>query len=309
VPDDTPFFIVGVPRSGTTLLRQLLRGHPRLAVPPESHFVPAALRAADGAAALQVVLGSEHFAEWSIDPAAVTEQAHATDMSPAAVVRSAFEAYAAAQDRPRWGDKTPAYLMHLPLLAQAFPGARFVHLVRDGREVAVSWRDAWWGPDDVLLAAHQWRRMINRSAADSERLPAGSRIQVRYDALVTDPKAELTRILAFLGEEMREGLLDSGDRSAADRSAAPREHRRLLEPPRPQVRDWRASCSPREQARVEALVGPTMRRLGLADDLAAGAWRRLDAEAHLLPRRAREWVRWRLRVRQPRDRQPRDRQH
>src|SRR4051794_17280172 len=131
-----PFFIVGVPRSGTTLLRQMLRGHPRLAVPPESHFVPAALNAPSGAAALELILRDEHFADWQVDAADVRRRATTSDMTPASVVRAAFETYAQAQGRPRWGDKTPAYVLHMPLLAEAFPGARFVHIIRDGRDVA-----------------------------------------------------------------------------------------------------------------------------------------------------------------------------
>jgi hypothetical protein len=204
--------------------------------------------------------------------------------------------YAEAQGKPRWGDKTPSYLLHMPLLTRAFPGARFVHIVRDGREVATSWRETWWGPDDVLLTAHQWRRMLARSAADARRLPPGSLLEVRYAALVEEPMPQLARILDFLGEDMQDDLLAYAERSAADLPGTPREHRHLLEPPRSQIRDWRASCTPAEQARVEALVAPTMRRLGLGGHLRSTPWRRLDAELHLLPVRGRKWLGWVVRA-------------
>ena len=290
-----PFFIVGVPRSGTTLLRQMLRGHPRLAVPPESHFVPAALNAASGPAALELILRDENFAEWQIDPELVRERAHASDMSPVSVVRAAFETYAQAQGRPRWGDKTPGYVLHMPLLAKAFPGARFVHIIRDGREVAASWREAWWGPDDVLATAHQWRRMIRRAESGSKRLPAGSLLEVRYASLVAQPREQLTRIIDFLGETMHDDLLDYTERSAADLQHVPVEHRHLLEPPRQHVRDWRASCTASEQAHVEAIVAPTMRRLRLEPSPNTTARQRLEAELRLLPRRTRNRAAWLLR--------------
>lgn len=292
---DAPFFIVGVPRSGTTLLRQMLRGHPRLAVPPESHFVPTALRAADGDAALREVLGNEHFAEWGLDPDAVRERVGATDGTPSAVVRATFETYAAAHNRPRWGDKTPAYLVHLPLLAQAFPAARFVHIVRDGCEVAVSWSETRWGPADLLLAAHKWRRMVTRARRDGARMPERY-LEVQYRRLVANPDEELARILAFLGEDMAAGLADYQARSAVEMPGLPFEHRHLLQPPDRQVRDWRTSCTIAEQARVEAIVARTMRRVGL-DGNEPAMWRRADAELRLLPLRVREWSAWVVKAR------------
>ena len=93
---EAPFFIVGVPRSGTTLLRQMLRGHPRLAIPRESHFVPAALAAPTGAAALDLIVNDEHFAQWAIDADQVRRRAAATDMSPPAVVRASWPRNSAA---------------------------------------------------------------------------------------------------------------------------------------------------------------------------------------------------------------------
>jgi hypothetical protein len=293
---DAPFFIVGVPRSGTTLLRQMLRGHPRLVVPPESHFVPAVLAAPTAEAALDRMLGDEHFVRWGIDPADVRRRAATGQQTPAGMLRAAYETYADAHGRPRWGDKTPAYVVHIPLLAATFPGAQFVHIIRDGRDVAASWRETWWGPDDVLVTAHQWRRMIARGQAAAARLPHGRYLEVRYDRLVADPEPELARVLEFLGEEMHGGLLDYTERFATDLPNTPVEHRHLLEPPRAHVRDWRASCTPQEQARVEAVVAPTMRRLSLDTDIRTTPWRRADAELRLLPHRLRARTTWLLRA-------------
>src|SRR4051812_40353968 len=189
-----PFFIVGVPRSGTTLLRQMLRGHPRLATPRESHFVPPALSAASGDAALDVILTSRQFAEWGIDADAVRRRARLTDRTPAAAVRAAFETYAESQGKPRWGDKTPGYVRRMPQLAAAFPGAKFVHIIRDGRQVAASLSETWWGPHDILFAADHWRRIIGEARAAVGALPPSQYLEVRYADLVADPEPLLAHI-------------------------------------------------------------------------------------------------------------------
>jgi hypothetical protein len=287
VEAEPPFFIVGVPRSGTTMLRHMLAGHPRLAIPRESHFVPAALSAPSGAAALDLILATRQFSEWGVDPDVVRDRASRTDMTPSAVVHATFETYAAAQGKPRWGDKTPRYVAHMPQLAAAFPDARFVHILRDGREVATSLRDAWWGPGDLLLAAHEWRRTVAQGLDDAATLPAERYLEVRYQRLASSPEAELTRVLHFLGEEMVDGLLDYADRAISEQPQLPVEHRHLAEPPKAGLRDWRASCTPAEAARLDALLAPTLRRCGLDQHVSSTGWRRAEAEARLLAARYR----------------------
>src|SRR4051794_27962840 len=128
-------FVVGCSRSGTTLLRALLDAHPLLAVPPESHFAVAPR--------LRRLGRDPWFRLWGIEP----PDLRGLDVADA--VRAVFAAYAAAQGKPRYADKTPHYVSHLPLLAERFPEARFVHVVRDGRDVALSLLEVPWGPDDV----------------------------------------------------------------------------------------------------------------------------------------------------------------
>jgi hypothetical protein len=290
--NDGPFFVVGVARSGTTLLRQMLRGHPRLAIPRESHFVPDALQSSTPEAALERVLSDRHFHTWDVDPDDVRRRvAGLATPTPAAVVRAAFEAYADAQDKPRWGEKTPAYVFHVALLADAFPDARFVHLVRDGREVIQSLLERRWGPDDLLLAARFWRRGVRAAQRDGARV--GSRyVEVRYDELVAEPAAVLEQICAFLGEERAAEMLDYSPRAAEEHEELPGLHRHLLEPPTPGLRDWRARWSDDVTAKVEAVIGPTLVRLGYPLALPAPSLPvRGRAEVELLGRRLRARLR------------------
>jgi hypothetical protein len=137
--------------------------------------------------------------------------------------------------------------------------------------------------------------MIRRAEAGTNRLPEGSVLEIRYASLVAQPREELARIIDFLGETMHENVLDYTERSAVDLTHVPVEHRHLLEPPRQHVRDWRASCTPAEQVRVEAIAAPTMRRLRLHPIPRTTARQRVDAELRLLPRRARNRAEWLLR--------------
>jgi hypothetical protein len=285
---DAPVFVVGVPRSGTTLLRQMLRGSPTLAIPRESHFVPRALEAPTPAAALDVVLSSPHLATWEIDPEAVRRRA-ASAANPAAVVRAAFETYADAKGKRRWGDKTPGYVAHIDLLARAFPDALFVHIVRDGREVADSLREQRWGPPNLLIAAYAWRMWVRAGRDAGERLGPSRYHEIAYEDLAAAPAETLTRVCAFLGEDVvLDEMFDYATRAAGEHAVLPHLHRHIAKPPTPGLRDWRANCSPDEQLDIEAIMGPQLVRFGYQPSPASQTpWRRVRAESKLYVRRAR----------------------
>jgi hypothetical protein len=136
-----PVVVLGVSRSGTTLLKEMLDRHSALAIPTESYFVPQ-LWARHGPrpqreAFLADVARLARIAEWGVTPRMVAERLPAKPTFAAAVA-AIYRAYADARGKPRFGDKTPAYMQRLDLLEVAFPGALYVHLVRDGRDAALS---------------------------------------------------------------------------------------------------------------------------------------------------------------------------
>jgi hypothetical protein len=236
-------FVVGCSRSGTTLLRALLDAHPLLAVPPESHFaVLPRLR----------LRRDPWFRLWGIDPPDVR------DLDVADAVRAVFAAYAAAQDKPRYADKTPHYVSHLPLLAKRFPEARFVHVVRDGRDVALSLLEVPWGPDDVEGAALHWRRRVLEGRAAG--LGPERYRELRYEALVADPERELRALAAWLELPYDPAMLDPARRPEA---VPYREHHgRLALAPTVGLRDWRREMSAAEAARFHAVAGDALAELG-----------------------------------------------
>lgn len=165
VPTVFPFF-VGCGRSGTTLLRRIFTSHPALAVPYESHFivpmcditVRPRYETPQGFATdnfISDLLAQPAIRRWQLPEeelrAALFE--HPCDCADA--IRRVFALYAYRQGKPRYGDKTAVYVLSIAVLAHVFPEARFVHIIRDGRDVALSWLDTGWdfGPETVEEAA------------------------------------------------------------------------------------------------------------------------------------------------------------
>jgi len=251
-------FVVGCGRSGTTLLRALLDAHPLLAVAPESHFVvaldPGGQRI--GRRRFRRALArSPWFALWDLDPAAI-----ALERRPrfADAVRATFAAYARARGKPRYADKTPHYVSHLPRLAARFGEARFVHLIRDGRDVAASLRRVPWGPPTLDGAAAVWARRVREGRAAEGALGPGRYREVRYEALVAAPQAVVDDLLPWLG--LPPAVLRHDPARLVVPHAA--HHERLRLPPTPGLRDWRRELTAGEVAEVQAVAGPELSALG-----------------------------------------------
>src|SRR5262245_11393925 len=141
-PAPTPF-VVGVGRSGTTLLRLMLDAHPQMTIPPETHFVPAVIEACRPAArpesAVEAMTSVRQWGDQGIDAAEMLDRMRALEpLDAAAALRSFYALQAERQGKPRWGDKTPVYVESMDLIGEALPEARFIHLIRDGRDVALS---------------------------------------------------------------------------------------------------------------------------------------------------------------------------
>ena len=195
-------FIVGTGRCGSTLLRLMLDSHPDLAIPDETHFIPRlvslANQGADRRGLADAMQGDPRWASWGIDAPQLLTRANSHNAPPlASVLRAFFECYASRFGKSRYGDKTPPYVYEMPRIRQLFPEARFVHLVRDGRDVALSMREsAWWGPKTLADTAAWWSNTILTARAHGTGAP--DYLEVRFEDLVLEPEATLRRICAFI---------------------------------------------------------------------------------------------------------------
>jgi len=262
--------VLGVRRSGTTLLRVMLDRNPALAVPDESYFVPQLARRHRGtvepASFVDDLRRLPTLAEWDIPADAVAARLR-PGMTTGEAIAAVFEAYAAERGKPRWGDKTPLYMQHLPLLERLFPEASFVHLIRDGRDAALSFlsvpegimTEGWGYPRDAAGFACQWATEVRAARALGERVGPGRYLELRYEALVADPAGELRRTCSFAGLEYDEAMLGYVGRTESAR----KEHQqRLNEPPRVGVRDWSTEMPVADRAAFEAVAGDLLAALG-----------------------------------------------
>src|SRR4051812_20808382 len=287
-------FVVGCGRSGTTLLRAMLDSHPLLHVPPESRFVPALLEREselrvggrlDPDKLVDSLARDEHFRAWGLPEDDLRALLRTNEpASVADAVRAMFKLRASAASKPRYGDKSPPYVMRLPLLASAFPEGRFVHLVRDGRDVALAFMDADFGPESAAHLALHWRLRVERGRKAGETLGAQRYLEVRYEDLVAEPEPVLRRVCDFIDLEYDDAMLGYQARVAeiVQFDPDPTNHRNLAKPPTVGLRDWRTQMSRSDVARFELLGSNTLRQFSYEPSGATPTARdRRDAAAAL----------------------------
>lgn len=270
-------FLTGCERSGTTMLRAMVDAHPQVAVPDESHFLPTlvARRHAleDGSGVhvdrlVQLLHTSPGFRRWRLDRQAVAEcfwRARPRDL--AAAVRLLYGLYAHREGKSRYADKTTTYVFAMPAIAATLPESRFVHLVRDGRNVALSLLQVPWGPATVEEAAVWWRVRVEAARDAGALLGPHRYTEARFEDLVASPDTELARLTDFLGISWDPRMLQYHSASSttilqrmpADRQ---RTHENLRRPPTATLRDWRHEMSAASQLAFEALAGDLLEELG-----------------------------------------------
>jgi hypothetical protein len=260
-----PLVILGVSRSGTTLLRVMLDRHSHLAVPDESFFVPLLadrhLLRVDADDFLDDVRRLKTVREWGVRLDKL--RARLSDGMPIArAIRAIYEVYAEEQGKSRWGDKTPMYMRHLLLLRRLFPDAQYVHLIRDGRDAALSFLsmpegvafETWAHPRSVAEFACLWRTEV----AAARRLRGERYLEVLYEDLVTDTEQVLKRICSFAGLPYESAMTDYTGSESEQRT----HQQSLKRPLTPTLRDWRTEMRPEDVAAFEAAAGDLLEELG-----------------------------------------------
>lgn len=251
---ERPVFLVGAERSGTTLLRLLLDGHPDVAFASESEFLvdrmgdDGSFPAPDAYAEYLATNRVFQLSGLEVDPR----------LAYPALARS-FLAQRAA-DRPVVGATVHR---RFDLLLHLFPEARFVHLIRDARDVAASVIARGWAGNTWTASARwedaerAWERLV-------ALLPADRWLELRYEDLLRAPERELGRICAFLGIPFRREMLEVEGRSSYRRP----------DPSRAEA--WRRHLSPRAVRLVEARIGGLLEARGYAPSglppLRVGPW-------------------------------------
>lgn len=210
-----PIFIVGMPRSGTTLLTTILSAHPRIAISPESHFltywvptyghldlnIPSEFQQF-----WQALSQSQRFSYFDIDPDKTLETILAKEfLSYATIFAGWLETYADRYQKNRWGEKTPLHYQHLEQLLQWFPNAQVLWMLRDPRAVTASLLKMTWASRYVHVHAEHW---YQSTLLYEQHWRTDPRVKlVRYEDLVRQPDLSLKKIFKFLNEDYPQELL------------------------------------------------------------------------------------------------------
>jgi hypothetical protein len=263
-----PIVLGGCGRSGTTLLRMMLDSHRRICCGPESSLFRR--RAVDP----EALAGKFGFAPGEV-----------LAIHGAARSRQEFiEAFAALcmrkAGKARWAEKTPRNISRLATVFRFFPEARFVHVLRDGRDVACSLRThprhkvvdgklvplETWKP--IAGGARRWVRDIEAS----RKWWSDPRFHtVRYEDLVLDPRPVLERLMAFLGEDWDEAMLAhaAADSPFRDATRFAQNPEALGAVTTTSLSRWQRELDARDKRIFKRIAGPLLVELDYAKD---NAW-------------------------------------
>lgn len=266
--DFEPLFIVGCPRSGTTLLSALLDRNSQIAATPETHFfsefLAKHLRSSsygNHEALLDDFWCCATIQDLRLVKSALLKRFERWPAHPKCLCRAMLEEYSCVRHKPRVVEKSPAHLKYVPLILRWYPRAKIVCCVRDGRDVALSLMKMPWAPNSLALNAVAWNIAIWHGARWQRKYPQ-SMATVRYERLVQDPKRELTKLHDFLQIPFEHRQLDSRVSTAV---VPDRELEWKLQAAMPldssRVARWKRHATPEQGWLLNALMARNLKKL------------------------------------------------
>ena len=274
-------FIVGCPRSGTTLLRHIVSAHPEITITPEAHWIPLIFEERKSLtpegmitpALVDQLLEHPKFALFRLPEEQVRVLGgNGHSQSYASFLARIFDLYGEKQGKALVGNKTPDSARRMHTLHALWPKARFVHLIRDGRNVALSLMNwsrvaqkrpgtfSTWKEDPVSTAAMWWELNVRRGREGAKTLDPNLYYEIRYESLIATPEQECRALCAFLGLHFHDAMLRHQD--AKPGIGPDVRAKRDWQPITTGMRDWRSEMTLDEVERCEAAVGDLLDELG-----------------------------------------------
>jgi hypothetical protein len=270
----SPFFIVGSGRSGSTLLRVMLSCHSRLNIPPETWFLIPLVRqfrtdrplgADDIERAVSTITGAWSWPDMKLDTLEFQRRVgQLTEPYLRDLVEVVYRCHLEAEGKVRWGDKTPAYIEIVPELLSMYPQAQFIHVIRDGRDVAKSTQATGWRGRWLHDNTRTWTEALEHHARWAQMGFRERILAIRYEDLVLTTEVTLRNVCRFLGEQYESQMLSW--QGQVDEQIPARErmyHSKLkLKIGSEGVARWKREMSAREAFVAEAFMGANLTRLG-----------------------------------------------
>jgi hypothetical protein len=215
---EEPIFIVGVPRSGTTLVRMILNAHSRIGIAPETHFFPLFWRFRERYGDLyedhnlkkfwEDFSRSKYFRDFRFSESSmIRESIFSGERSYKSIFETLLKEYAQQHNKARWGEKTPDHLQFVDTILAFYPDAKIIHVIRDPRDVVLSFKKVPWGSTDVFSTARLWNRYIDMSR-NFGRDRSNSFLEMRYEDLVFKPEESIKTLCQFVDEKPEGKMLN-----------------------------------------------------------------------------------------------------
>lgn len=205
-----PIFIVGVPRSGTTLLASILSTHSNIIIPNETEFIFHLRTVLEKNNNVEnVIKWFTHYKRWmdfNIPEELLKKKLEKHyNLNIYNVLDDFYNCFVELSGKKRWGDKTPTYSKLLKSISRNWPYAYVIHIIRDGRAVANSFLKLNWGPNNIKKAAELWKKNILKCRKDSKYIKYY--YEIRFENLLSDFDNEIRDICNFINESFEEDML------------------------------------------------------------------------------------------------------
>lgn len=216
-PGSYPFiFVIGAPRSGTTLLSSMLNAHSEIAIPYESNFMvhcykkyglnPDLSNSSDLEKLINEILSGYFVSKWKPE-VKMEDLDYRNCKDLPSLINEIYRSYAKMKGKSKWGDKTPGYTTDINVLNRIFPNAKYIHIIRDGRDVALSLVGKSWGPSNFPSAIRLWRDMVKICHVQLAMLPQDRFIEIRFEDLVRAPEQNLKQISLLLDIDFEDEMI------------------------------------------------------------------------------------------------------
>jgi len=285
-----PVFIIGVPRSGTTLLAAMLAAHTNMSCGPETHFYRWINKVnvsdilddqfwPDSAVDfVQSIIRRSYTDEapkpliekYNLDKQQIKSYLNKKSPSVAAILSSVTESFMLLSKKTRWVEKTPDHIEYLTEIRRDFPDSRIVRIIRDPRDIALSLNKLPWGVKSFFEGLAYWKKLDDASkdffATD------GNSYTLNFEDLIRCPKEELTRLCEFIGEPFEDRMLDTSQTGKQLNSRnVPWKNKASQPVDMDRIAVWERELSQADNLLAEAYLG---------DRLAAYSYRQVEKFTH-----------------------------
>lgn len=274
-----PFFVLGAPRSGTTMFAVLLDRHSEISIPPETQFYTEFLPlvkdeslSSSREEKITHALNFKRIADLQLNKSELLEQFDKHENTYPELLRSILEVYAQKKAKKRFGEKSPKHLEHVPLILKNFPNAKIICIVRDGRDVVRSLLKVPWAEPGnkrrFEIFCMEWQDLAILGLQYEKTLSANKFLLIKYEDLMLSPESTMQTVCDFIGVQYEPTMLQPTNKTEEGvvpewESQWKEKANKGLDPSR--VKSWKKEADKEEIWSMNVMMGPALKKLNYTD--------------------------------------------